>query len=458
MSIEANPLAAADPDAAATPRPVLSVWGATMITVGIVIGAGIFQTPTLVAGIAGSGPMMMTAWVLGGLLSLIGALTYAELASTYPSAGGDYTFLTRAYGKNVSFLFAWARSLVICTGSIALIGFILGDYLTRLWSLGPYSPAIYAGLATIVLTATNLLGLRESVRMQSVLTTLEIAGVLLVALAGALIGMEGGQALAGSGGEASMGALGLAMVFVLLTYGGWNDAAYISAEVVGGPRAMLKTLVLSIAIITTVYVIFVGSIWFAVGFEGLKASQAIGVDVMEGAFGAIGGQLIGAIVAISALTSMNSTMIVGARTNYSVARDWPIFGFMADWRGERNLPIVGFIVQAAISLALIAFGTIEKDGFSTMVEFTAPVFWFFFMLSGISLFVLRRKHPTRPRPFSVPLYPVLPAIFVCTCAYLLYSSVTYAQSQNAGFVAIAVVAVGAVVLAVLRLRESGRGS
>jgi APA family basic amino acid/polyamine antiporter len=433
------------------PRPVLSTWGAVAITVGIVIGAGIFQTPTLVANIAGSGSMMMLAWILGGVLSLVGALTYAELATTYPSAGGDYTFLTRAYGKNVSFLFAWARSLVICTGSIALIGFILGDYLTRLWSLGPYSAAVYASIAVVVLTAINLVGLRESVRTQTILTVLEIGGVLLVAVAGVLVGPPQAQDVVAATQGSGVGALGLAMVFVLLTYGGWNDAAYISAEVRGGARAILRTLVLSIAIITIVYVTFVAAIWYGLGYDALKTSKAIGVDAMQGAFGPLGGQLIGAIVAISALTSMNSTMIVGARTNYSVARDWPAFAFMAGWRGERNLPAVGFLVQTAITLALIVFGALEKDGFATMVEFTAPVFWFFFMLSGISLFVLRRKHPAQPRPFSVPLYPILPMIFVATCAYLFYSSITYAQSQNAGFVAIAVVAVGAVVLVAMRI-------
>jgi basic amino acid/polyamine antiporter, APA family len=455
MSIELDRNASIVAEDTTAPRPVLSIWGAVAITVGIVIGAGIFQTPSLVANIAGSGSMMMLAWLLGGVLSLVGALTYAELASTYPSAGGDYTFLTRAYGKNVSFLFAWARSLVICTGSIALIGFILGDYLTRLWDLGPYSSAIYASIAVIVLTAVNLLGLRESVRTQTVLTVLEVGGVLLVAIAGLLSGADGGAQVASTATDSTgIGALGLAMVFVLLTYGGWNDAAYISAEVRGGARAMLRTLVISIAIITFVYVAFVASIWYGLGFEALKTSKAVGVDAMEGAFGPIGGQLIGTIVAISALTSMNSTMIVGARTNYSVARDWPVFAFMGGWRDERNLPAVGFMVQAAISVALIGFGTIEKDGFSTMVEFTAPVFWFFFMLSGISLFVLRRKNPIRPRPFSVPLYPVLPAIFVATCAYLFYSSMTYAQSRNAGYVAIAVVAIGAVVL--LTMHMTGR--
>src|SRR5918992_778057 len=176
--------AARERPAREAPAPTLSIFDATMITVGIVIGAGIFETPVLVASIAGSPGTMILAWVLGGVLSFIGALTSAELATTYPSAGGDYTFLTRAYGKNVSFLFAWARSTVICTGSIALLGFILGDYLTRLYSLGPQSSAIYAGLAVVILTSINLIGLRSSSRMQNALAVAEITGVVCVALAG----------------------------------------------------------------------------------------------------------------------------------------------------------------------------------------------------------------------------------------------------------------------------------
>jgi APA family basic amino acid/polyamine antiporter len=436
--------------AAGAPTPTLSVFDATMITVGIVIGAGIFQTPSLVAGIAGSPTAMMAAWMLGGVLSLIGALTYAELATAYPSAGGDYTFLTRAYGKRVSFLFAWARSAVICTGSIALLGFILGDYLSRLHSLGAHSSAMYAAMAVILLTLINLIGLRSSSRMQNALTLLEIGGVLLVAVAGMSLEPAPVAAATASQGE---GALGLAMVFVLLTFGGWNEAAYVSAEVRGGARSVVKTLVVSITVITLVYLIFVGGVLHGLGFEQLKASQAIGVDVVEQALGPVGGQLIGVAVAIAALTSMNSTMLVGARSNYSVAQDWLALGFMGRWQGERHAPVVGFIVQAAIALALIVFGALEKDGFSTMVEFTAPVFWFFFMLSGIALLVLRWRDPQRPRPFRVPWYPVLPLIFTAMCAYLLYSSIRYAQSQNAGYVALGVMLSGALVLLVMHVRE-----
>lgn len=434
------------------PTPTLSVFDATMITVGIVIGAGIFQTPSMVASIAGSPTLMLLAWGLGGVLSLVGALTYAELATTYPSAGGDYTFLTRAYGKNVSFLFAWARSMVICTGSIALLGFILGDYLTRLYSLGAYSSAIYAAVAVVLLTAINLVGLRGSSRMQNALTLLEISGVLLVAIAG--MTLEPSAPAAATATADGAGAFGLAMVFVLLTFGGWNEAAYVSAEVRGGAKAVVRTLIVSIGIITFAYLIFVGSVLHGLGFDQLKASQAVGVDVIERAFGALGGQLIGVIVAIAALTSMNSTMIVGARSNYSVAQDWAALRFMGQWQGERHAPVVGFIVQAAIALALIVFGALEKDGFSTMVEFTAPVFWFFFMLSGIALLVLRWRDPERPRPFRVPLYPVLPILFIATCAYLLYSSITYAQSRNASYIALVVMISGALVLLGIRLRKS----
>ena len=253
--------AARERPAREAPAPTLSIFDATMITVGIVIGAGIFETPVLVASFAGSPGTMIAAWVLGGVLSFIGALTYAELATTYPSAGGDYTFLTRAYGKNLSFLFAWARSTVICTGSIALLGFILGDYLSRLFPLGPHSSALYAAGSVVLLTAVNLIGLKGSSRLQNTLAIIEVGGVIAVAVAALTLGDGAAASTAAEVGESGSGtgtaAFGLAMVFVLLTYGGWNEAAYVSAEVRGGPRAVLRTLMLSIAIITAVYLLFV---------------------------------------------------------------------------------------------------------------------------------------------------------------------------------------------------------
>jgi amino acid transporter len=356
----------------------------------------------------------------------------------------------------VSFLFAWARSTVICTGSIALLGFILGDYLTRLFPLGPHSSALYASSAVLFLTAVNLIGLKSSSRMQNALAIVEIGGVIAVALAALTLGDGTAATHAAPTGPPSAtaaSAFGLAMVFVLLTYGGWNEAAYVSAEVRGGPRAVLRTLMLSIAIITAVYLLFVFGVLHGLGFEALKSSQAVGVDVAERALGPVGAQIIGLLVAVSSLTSMNSTMIAGARSNYSVAHDWSALAFMGQWQGRRSTPAMGFVVQAGIALALIGFGALEKDGFTAMVEFTAPVFWLFFMLSGLALFILRRRDAAVPRPCPVPFYPVLPLAFVLSCAYVLYSSVMHAQTEHATYIAFGVMLSGAFVLLLLRRRR-----
>ena len=434
------------------PRPVLSVFDGAMIVVGIVIGAGIFKTPSMVAGVTGSVEWMLTAWVLGGVLTLIGALCYAELASTFPNAGGDYHFLTRAYGRDVSFFFAWARVAVITTGSIALLAFVFGDYMSRVVSLGPNSSAIYAAITVIVLTVLNIIGLRQSARAQNVLTILEVSGLLLVTVAGILVTVPAAAPAEPAAASSGLPPLfGLAMVFVLLTYGGWNEGAYISAEVKGGPRAIVRTLVFAIVVITIVYLAFVLAVLNALGLAGMQASQAVGADVMQAAFGPAGAQLIGVIVGIATLTSINATMIVGARTNYALGRDWPQLSFMSRWQDARNVPIVAFFVQGGIALGLIAFGALQKDGFSAMVEFTAPVFWFFFLLTGVALFVLRFREPTIARPFKVPLYPILPIIFIATCAYLFYSSVTYAQSKQAVSIALYVMLTGLVVWGLLWL-------
>jgi amino acid transporter len=415
------------------PRPTLSAFDAVMIITGIVIGGGIFSMPPLVAGVTGSVQWMLVAWLAGGVLSLIGALVYAELATTYPSAGGDYHFLTRAYGRDLSFFFAWARVMVITTGSIAMLAFIFGDYMSRVLSLGAHSSTIYAVLTVALLTAVNIIGLRESARTQNVLTLLLIAGLALVAVAGA-IAYLGGRAPTPADGPPAGGlpaAFGLAMVFVLLTFGGWNEAAYISAEVKGGSRAIMKALIVALLLITAIYLLVVLAMLYGLGFDGLARSKAVGADVMTAGLGPVGGVLIGGVVALTTLTSINATMLVGARTNYSLGRDWPIVSFMSRWDGRRDAPVRAFLVQAAIALALIGLGTIEKAGVQTMVEFTAPVFWFFFLLTGVALFVLRFRDPHRARPFKVPGYPILPLVFVCTCGYLLYSSLTYAHSRNA---------------------------
>lgn len=433
-----------------TPKPALSVYEAVFIIAGLVIGGGIFAFPPLVAGITGSVEWMFAAWVVGAGLTLIGALCYAELAATFPNAGGDYHFLTRAYGRNVSFFFGWARMVVIITGSIALLAFVFGDYMARVLPLGSNTSAIYAALTVIALTAINISGLRGSAHTQTVLTLLLVAGLLSVVLAG-IVAPATVTSEPPASGDGGLAVLGTALIFVLFTYGGWNEAAYVSAEVKGGSRSILRVLVIAIMAITAIYLVFVWSLLNGLGFENLKASQAVAADVARRAFGPAGEKIVGAFVALAALTSINATMIVGARNNYAIARDWPIIGFMHHWNNARNAPVIAFLVQGAIALLLVLFAAFEQSGVRTMVEFTAPVFWFFFMLAGMALFVLRYKYPYIRRPFKVPLYPVLPLIFVCTCAYLLYSSISYALSRNAVQVSLYVMAAGFVAWIIARV-------
>ena len=155
----------------AEPQPVLSLFDAVALIVGIVVGAGIFRTPSLVAANAGSSEAFLAAWMLGGVVSLVGALCYAELTTAFPNAGGDYHFLTRAFGKKLAFLFAWARMSVIQTGSVALLAFIFGDYVSQIYKLGEYSSVLYAAIAVAVLTGINIIGLKSGTGTQKLLTT-----------------------------------------------------------------------------------------------------------------------------------------------------------------------------------------------------------------------------------------------------------------------------------------------
>lgn len=446
--------AAVTSTAAAAP---LTMRHAIAITVGVVIGAGIFKAPSLVAGAVPTAGWMFALWLAGGLIALIGALCYAELATTYPSAGGEYHFLSRAFGRSTALLYAWARFSVITTGSIALLGFVFGDYMTQLLPLGPYSSALWAAIATVVLTAINLRGIRSGAETQTWLTAIEVAGLVLIVVAALWFATGTGSAPpppAAPPGPASLAGVGFGMVFVLLTFGGWNDAAYISADL-KERRAIARALLLSVVFLTALYLLVNWAYWSVLGLAGMAKSQAVASDVLATAFGQGAGQLIAVMVAVAALTSMNATMIVGARTASALGQDWPALKVLAAWDETRRVPRNALPIQCVLALALIALGVAFKGGFQAMVEYTAPVFWLFFLLVGLALFRLRAIDGARERPFRVPLYPVLPALFCASSAYMLWSSLGYVYSQqlggfNAAWVGVGVLASGLVVLLLMR--------
>ena len=240
---------------------------------------------------------------------------------------------------------------------------------------------------------------------------------------------------------------GVAMVMVLLTFGGWNEAVYVSSEVAGDKRVLARTLIISITVLTILYLAVNFAFLYGLGLAGMAKSEAVGADLLRAAWGEPGAKLLSGMVAISALTSINSTVIVGARSAYSTGRDWPALGWLGQWHAASDSPRRALLVQGAIALLLIVLGTITRERVQSMVDYTAPVFWFFFLLVGISLFILRSREPNAERPFRVPLYPVTPILFCCACAWLLYSSLAYVKVG--AMVGVAVLVVGAIVMVLL---------
>lgn len=434
------------------PQRSLAQRDAIAIIVGLVIGAGIFKTPSMVAGMAGDSGWILLTWLAGALISLAGALCYAELCAAYPHAGGDYHFLARAYGKNVSFLYAWAKATVINPGSVALLAFVFGDFMSQVIPLGPYSSAIYALAIVLILTLVNVAGIRESARIQRVLTLLEVLGLLAIVIAGFVVDRPQRPDPAFFSTQPAIGLMGLALVFVLLTFGGWNEAAYISAEVRGGVKAIVSVIVISLAIITVVYGLVNLALLHGLGVRGLANSKTAGAELLGMAFGPWAQKALGLFVAIAALTSINATLIVGARSNYALAQDWRPLGFMGQWNAQKGSPASAYLLQALICIALIGFACLQADGFEAMVEFTAPVFWLFLLMVGLSAFLLRRKDGLSSRPFKIPLYPLTPLVFCGACGYLSYSSMAYAASKSAVHVSLGVMAAGLLALLLLRFK------
>lgn len=402
------------------PKTSLGLIDAVALIVGIVIGAGIFETPALVAASTNNARTLLLLWALGGAVSLVGALCYAELATTYPDVGGTYYYIKRAFGRSIAFLFAWARMTVIQTGSITILAFIFGDYTSGLLPLGTYSSSIYAAAAIIVLTALNILGLYPGKWTQNFLTAAKVVGLLLVVIIGIF-----SQTPSTSPTLETSPTWGLAMVFVLLSYGGWNEAAYISAEIRDGRRNIVRSLVASIVIITIIYLLINLAYLRGLGLEQMASSQAVAMALMDKTVGVLGVFFISFLVIISSLGAINATILTGGRSNYALGKDFSLFHFMGHWQEQKQTPSIALILQAVIALLLILLGTVTRGGFETMVEYTAPVFWFFFLLSGISLFILRSRDAYIFRPFKVPFYPFTPLLFCAFCGYLLYSSLVY---------------------------------
>jgi len=450
----------------------LGVWDTVAIIIGIVIGSSIFTTAWVIFSAVSTPWEALGLWLAGGVLSLVGALCYAELANTYPKAGGDYVYLTRAFGRPVGFLFGWAQLVVILSGSTGAMAFIFGDYAAVLFDAPEATKTAFAVEmalgAVIAISALNFLGVVLSKSLQDVLVILKLAGLALVIVVGLVWGKSPGDAFAAPANlPVAAGGFGLAMILILYAYGGWNDAAFIASDL-KNPRTITKALVMATVGITVVYLLvnlaYILSLgWVeARGFNPTIATKVLGNVGIEG-ISEYAPKIVSVLIMVSALGAMNGLIFTGSRVYAALGSEHRVFSVLGQWNKSLGAPVYAIGVQALITLFMILQVGTEKGreltdqalnavgipsipwndyfgGFSTLFAGTAPVFWIFFLLTGIAFFVLRRKDANIERPFklSMPWYPLLPLIFCGMCIFGLYSALTYAKwISMIGFVPLA---------------------
>lgn len=421
------------------------MWDAVSIIVGIVIGSTIFKSSGSIAAGVSTPWAMFGVWLAGGALSLVGALCYAELAATYPRSGGDYVWLTRAFGPLAGFLFGWAHLAGILTGSIGVLAFVFADHAQRLWNLPDAAGPLVAIAAVVGLTLMNVLGVFFGKATQNVLTAAKVAGLAAIAVAG----LSAGHAVPAASHEPSGGGLGMAMILVLYAYGGWNDAAFVAAEIRDPRRNIPRALLVGVGLVTLVYLAVNAAYCRALGWEGLQRSELPAADTLRAVFGPTGDRAMSVLVLVSALGGINGLILTGSRVHASLGRDHRVFAVLGRWHPRLHTPVWSLAAQCAITTLLVGAvglpagreaidavltrlgqGGVDwaryGGGFETLVSATAPIFWTFFLLTGLALFALRDQDREVERAFRVPLYPFVPFAFCLTCTWMLNASILWA--------------------------------
>ena len=434
-------------------EPRLGLWDAVSLVIGIVVGTSIFRTSPLVFQNVSSAWQGLAAWVLGGGLSLVGALCYAELATTYSRSGGDYEYLTQAYGRWAGFVFGWAQLVAVWTASVGTMAYTFGDYGVRLWGLEDSATVWLAAGAVVAVGLVNAAGVVAGKWTQNLLTVAKVVGLAGVVLAGLV---TGGMPMDGPRWSAmpplqplATPSFGLAMVFVLYAYGGWNDAAFVAAEVRNRRRNLPLALIGGVVAVTVIYLAVNAAYLSALGIRGLRISTTPAFDAVAIAVGPKQARLVSVLVMISALGAINGMIFTGSRVFAVFGADHRLFGWL-NRGGPQTAPWAAIAAQSAVTLAMVFSVGTERGrraidatfqavgapaipwdnyygGFETLLAATAPVFWTLFLAVGIGLMVLRRRNPRQERPFSVPWYPLPPLVFCATCVFMLYSSLDYAR-------------------------------
>ncbi|MGH9530851.1 MAG: APC family permease [Terriglobales bacterium] len=415
----------------------LDVRHAASLVVGIIIGSGIFLVPTEMMQAVGSARLVFLVWIVGGVLSFFGAVTYAELGAMKPGAGGEYIYVRDAFGPLLGFLYAWTWMTIGKPASIATVAIgmvrVLGNFpllsflRTEIVSFAVFSERISItlghGLAVTVIilfTALNYIGVRRAGDFQVVFTILKVLMILSIAVV--CFGSGGGDwsnfSSLYEGAKGGVTGFMIALIAALWAYDGWNNLNMVAGEVRRPERDIPTALIFGVAAVAFLYMLTNAAVQYMMTAPAVAAVQRPASDAMRLAAGSLGAGLVSAGMALSMLVTITGQILTGARINYAVARDGYFFSSLATVHPRYHTPTVSLIVSAVLTITLILVGGNFQQLFSLAI-FAA---WLFYMIAASSIFVFRRREPDAPRPYKALGYPVVPALFVAASAVLLYYS------------------------------------
>ena len=424
-------------------RRELGPFDTAMVVVGGIIGAGIFINPYIVAQRLDSPALVLGAWVVGGLIALAGALTFAELGTLFPQAGGHYAYLRDAYHPLAGFLYGWALLLMIEGGAIAAVGITFAEYALRLVGRGDVGGQPLAILAIVVVAAVNYLGVKPGSRVLNTFVILKL--IPLVLLIGAGLILPGAESPAAGVDPPTTGerplllmAFSAALIPVMFSYGGWQNANYVSEEM----KNPVKDLPVSLLAGTGLVVVVYGAVNFVylktLGHSGLAGTLTPAADAARHLFGGTGDLLITLGIAVSTFGFLNLTMLAPTRVYYAMGRDGVFPESVARLHPRFDTPSVAIVIQTAWAVVLVLTGT-----YAQLVDYVVSADWIFFGMAGVSLFVFRARHPVAERPegtFATPGYPLVPGLFVAV-AVLIVGSVLLTSPVRSG-IGFAILAAG----------------
>jgi APA family basic amino acid/polyamine antiporter len=401
-------------------RRVLGLRDLTLLTVGAVIGSGIYIIPAVVLKATGGSIALATAvWFLAGVLSLLGALTYAELSAMNPEAGGLYTYLRDAFGEFPAFLYGWTLFVMAGSGSVATLAVAFSGYLRELVAVGPLAAKLVSITMIAVLCAINVRGTRQSADLQNWTTVLK-AGPLFVLSLYLLFAGNGLGTTAASGTTPLPLVSGVltAMIGVLWAYEGWQFTTFVAGEVVDPQRIFPRGLILGTALLVLLYCLASLGYVAALGVDRSIASERIAAEAVASSLGTAAGKLVAIAILVSMFSAANSIILTTPRVFFAMARDRVFFARLAEVHPRFGTPAFAVLAMGVVSMILAASGTFEQ--LLTYVVFTA---WIFYALGAVSIFVFRRKLPNAARPFRVPAYPLTPILFVLSAVTIVVNAV-----------------------------------